>query len=156
MLRKIRALRDRFDEKFEVVASGCWEWRASKGNGYGRIGLGRVSDGWGYAHRVSWMIHKGPIPEGLSVLHRCDNPCCVNPEHLFLGTKADNSKDMFLKGRAARCGRRGEQHRDHKLTSAQVSEIRASDLGCVALSRLYSVSHQAISQIRRGQTWKSI
>jgi hypothetical protein len=74
----------------------CWVWTASTRGGYGSIGIsGRMER----SHRVSWELANGPIPAGLCVLHHCDNPLCVNPGHLFLGTKKDNAKDMYSKGR---------------------------------------------------------
>ena len=84
----------------------CWEWLASKcgtgynkGLGYGQFGKGRNT--W-YAHRVSWVIAYGEIPEGLYVCHHCDNQSCVRPDHLFLGTALENTRDCFAKGREAR------------------------------------------------------
>jgi hypothetical protein len=79
----------------------CWRWTGSVSGryGHGEIGAGRRGEGNRKAHRVSWEIHRGPIPEGVQVLHRCDNGLCVNPEHLRLGTQGDNMRDMSAKGR---------------------------------------------------------
>lgn len=86
----------RFQEKVEKT-DGCWLWRPAKPNEYGKFMVRKgVMDG---AHRVAWTLAHGPIPKGLMVLHRCDNPRCVRPDHLFLGTAADNSRDMVAKGR---------------------------------------------------------
>lgn len=91
----MRSLAERFDSKIERIPfSGCWIWtgRVMERNGYGTLGRN-------LAHRISWKLHSGPIPKGLYVLHRCDVSCCVNPEHLFLGTQLDNVRDMMAKGR---------------------------------------------------------
>ena len=81
--------------------TGCWIWIAALNNrGYGIIGRGARQDGPEPAHRISWELAYGPIPEGLHVLHKCDNPPCVNPHHLFLGTHGDNMRDSVIKGRA--------------------------------------------------------
>ena len=87
---------DRFFQKVNKTGF-CWEWLAGKDkDGYGKIKIrGKTLQ----AHRVSWGIHNGPIPEGIGVLHRCDNPSCVNPLHLFLGTTLDNMRDRDAKGR---------------------------------------------------------
>ena len=97
----VAPLSERVMSKVRVEASGCWVWQGSAGkDGYGRMVYRldgqRVIRG---AHRVSWEVANGPIPEGMHVLHRCDNPPCVNPAHLFLGTQADNMRDMTRKGR---------------------------------------------------------
>src|SRR6266550_5872844 len=73
----------------------CWEWLGSRSKGYGRI---TINCGTELAHRISWIVHIGPIPAGLNVLHHCDNPCCVNPSHLFVGTQTDNNRDCSSKG----------------------------------------------------------
>ena len=88
-------IRDRFFAKVEKTES-CWIWTGSQLRGYGQFWLGGKLH---IAHRVSWVLHVGPIPFGLHALHKCDNPSCVNPEHLFLGTAKTNVHDMMDKGR---------------------------------------------------------
>lgn len=111
--RKSKTLESRFWEKVDKTDS-CWLWTAGKVQGYGMLGVGkRGNQTIKRAHRYSWEIHNGPIPDGLWVLHKCDNPSCVNPDHLFLGTDADNMKDKQHKNRAGM-----------KLTPEQVLEIR--------------------------------
>jgi len=92
---------ERFHEKYVINPdNGCWEWTATLDqSGYGLLGYEGSMKG---AHRFSYKIYKGEIPKGLYVLHKCDNPPCVNPEHLFLGTQKDNMDDMYNKGRAKR------------------------------------------------------
>lgn len=144
-------------------ANGCIEWcgRPLTTGGYGVL---RVKGVFTKAHRHAWAITNGLIPQGLFVLHRCDNPICVNPEHLFLGTAFDNMQDMAAKGRAAGSRRVGEKHPLAKLSSAQVREIRARFRGrapgCRANSRElaaeYGVSADTISGIGYRQTRKEV
>lgn len=111
---KNAALIIRFEQKYITEPNtGCWLWTAAAGI-YGRIGLGSREDGWEHAHRVSWMLYRGPIPEGMHILHRCDIPLCVNPNHLFLGTHGDNMRDAVRKGRANSEAARTKSVRDPK------------------------------------------
>lgn len=124
---------------------GCWEWTAmTNPKGYGIIGINHVPN---LAHRVSYQLEVGPIPTGKCVLHRCDNPACVRPKHLFLGTKGDNNRDMHAKGRAFT-----------KLTAAQVREMRAKfKLGqCPAAGRAYGVTHRMAHLIITRQSWRHV
>lgn len=131
----------------------CWNWTGfCNEDGYG---LRRWHGRKVYAHRFSWELHNGPIPAGLKVLHHCDNPPCIRPEHLFLGTQQDNIKDMDAKGR--RNPARLERHGRAKLTLIQVRTIRqrrTSGEKCVPLAMEYKVAPTLISRIGRGQIWK--
>lgn len=142
-------LRDRFEKFFDRSdASSCWEWkghRSSKGYGY----FGREKR----AHRISWEIYHGPIPDNLHVLHRCDNPPCVNPAHLFLGTNIDNIADREQKGRGAAF----REHRSTtKLTRQQVLSIRADPRFQADIAADYGVSRSAVSLIKLNKRWQWI
>ncbi len=107
----------------------CWEWRGFRNEfGYGRTRHGRLDRGKQGAHRVAWALVNGTIPEGAHVLHRCDNPPCCNPAHLFLGTHTDNMRDMSEKGRARGfigTQLRGELNPRTKLADARVTHLRS-------------------------------
>lgn len=129
----------------------CWEWRASvTRHGYGKIGVAGRGHGFHVgAHRVSYEIHFGAIPEGLHVLHRCDNPPCVNPDHLFLGTHQDNVNDMRAKGRG-KCFRR--------LDEASVREIKrlVPTHTHRQIADLFDISTSAVQHIKRGHVWAHV
>lgn len=164
--------------------NGCWLWTGPKvGRGYGKVNWrGKTAR----AHRVAWEITYGLIPDGMWVLHKCDNPACCRPNHLFLGTCADNVRDMCEKGRQAQGNRsgnhthperrprgdahysrirpealaRGEKHGNAKLTDADVREIRAlyrtSNISIRALAHRFGVSTCPIYQIVRGNAWQHV
>ena len=138
---------------------GCWEWQGSRHpNGHGYFSAGRASVG--YAHRAAWEFVHGPIPFGLFVCHHCDNPPCVRPDHLFLGTQNDNVQDAVSKGRMSR----GESHHAAKLTEAAVREIRVAEVGWTqsrqslarALAPRYGVTSFAVKAVLQRNRWRHI
>lgn len=144
---------ERFFAKIEPIPEcGCWIWLGA----LDQIGYGLGYDGRRVlrAHRLSWRIVNGPIPEGIDVLHHCDVRPCVNPHHLFLGTHAENMADMVRKGRSRHVLRLGEKNPSAKLTSAQVAEIRASKELQRTLALRFVVDQSTISLIRNGRIWK--
>lgn len=136
----------------------CWLWTRARSHGYGKVWSPderRVVS----AHRVAWELTNGAIPDGLCVLHRCDNPPCVRPDHLFLGTIKDNNDDKLNKGRLvsgfAVVGYRGEKHWKARLTRQQAEEIRArSTEPRAALAAEFGVSVATIKAIRGGRLWQ--
>lgn len=142
---------------------GCWEWTgATDRRGYGRLPNG--TDRHLAAHRASWILANGPIPAGLFVCHRCDNPGCVRPDHLFLGTQADNMRDAAGKGRMGSQVHpervSGELNGNHRLTLAEVGEIRrryaAGDGLQRELGAMFGVTQTTVSGIVRGRKWKQL
>jgi hypothetical protein len=139
---------------------GCWLWTGGLRRKYGSFGRsGRLY----LAHRMAWELSYGAIPAGMSVCHKCDNPPCVNPAHLFIGTHAENMADMAAKGRSRgfpgdlHWSRqnldklpRGDAHANSKLTDAQVREVRAALGTNRQIAREYGVSDTLIGRIRRG------
>lgn len=132
----------------------CWDWTGACNSGrYGMIRINRKNIG---AHRFSWELHFDKIPNGLLVCHHCDNPTCVNPFHLFLGTTIDNTKDMFDKGRANKS--KGEDNGMAKLTSDNIKEIRylKGKFTQKALGEMFDVRRGTIGKIHRNERWKHI
>lgn len=130
--------------------NGCWSWIGAKcrKTGYGSLQI----DGTGRrAHRFSYELHHGPIPDGMVVMHACDNPGCVNPAHLSLGTNQDNVDDKMAKGRHR--GPRGELSGSARLTRADVVRIRAERRTCNVWAAELGVSPKTIADARSGRTW---
>lgn len=166
------------------ITDGCWEWTATRNaHGYGTITVGGTKR---LAHRIAWEITFGPLMDQRHVLHHCDNPPCVRPDHLFRGTQADNLRDMFGKGRGRPAGfsserqpdqtrrargddhwmhkhpervARGSAHGKSKLTEDQVREIRNLSKGGWTLARLsaeYGVRMSTLSMVIRRETWAHV
>jgi hypothetical protein len=129
--------------------NGCWEWTGIKlqSGGYGRFRFDGID--W-RAHRLS-VILDGHDPTGLYVCHHCDNPICVNPAHLFLGTHQDNMRDKMEKGRASGGGKKLR-----KLTDEQIRYVKDSPLSSRKLSAELDITHTCILQIRRGNTYREV
>jgi predicted XRE-type DNA-binding protein len=144
---------ERFLQKVAVVETGCWDWQASRlPKGYGRFSIpdGNCNSKSILAHVWAYEYYKGPSG-ALIVCHVCDNPSCVNPDHLFLGSYQDNSNDAMTKGRTCtKC-----KHWNAKLDDEQVRQIRDSiGLSQQQLATMYGVSRGHISQLRRNTRWK--
>lgn len=149
---------NRFRQSYRKCSENeCWEWLLSVNHdGYGRLKIGRRVE---RAHRVSYVLHRGQIPEGMLVCHRCDNPRCVNPKHLFLGTPKDNMADMVRKGRAFRHDQRGERNHGATLSRRDAClaiELIAKGMSNTAIAERLGVAHSSISSIRRGKTWREL
>lgn len=146
---------ERVMERIIKRDNGCWEWQGGKNckGGYGRIKFGYDHH---LVHRISYEYHYGKIPDGMEICHHCDNPICVNPEHLFLGTRSDNMRDMFAKGRHRPVN--GENNGNSRLTQKQVDSIRKEyskgDVSQRGLARKYSVTQGCIAGIICHRTWK--
>jgi len=144
--------RERFLSKVAVTRNGCWLWTGLvRPDGYGAA---RWQGREEAAHRVAWKLFRGTIAKGISVCHRCDVRACVNPAHLFLGTPAENARDMQQKGR----DRRGERHGSARLRLEQVRRIKAmlkeDRMYASEIAREFGVSETTIRAIKTGKTWK--
>lgn len=148
-----------------AVAGGCWTWTGSRNRqGYGSF---RFAGGQQRAHRVAWELFRGPIPTGADICHRCDNPPCVRPDHLFPGTRAENMADCRMKGRTATGERhvsrlhpertpRGEANGLSVLTADKVRAIRAATESGYAIAARFGISESNVSMVRNRKTWKHV
>lgn len=150
MTRKRKTSIERFEAGIRKDAQ-CWIWIAYRlPSGYGYFWDGKRRE---YAHRVSWRTFRGEIPEGLHVLHRCDIPACVNPDHLFLGTAKDNRQDAIRKGRVPM----NERHPHAKLSQKSAREIRnarSNGETYKEIARRYGVNKNTVRALCLGRTWK--
>lgn len=144
--------RDAFLSRVERVPfSGCWIWTGCAD----KLGYARVRGGTDYlGHRYAFRHFVADIPDDACVLHRCDVPCCVNPDHLFLGTHQDNMADRDNKGRAARL--RGEANGNSKLTEAIVREILLSPLSQEKAAKHYGLQRVWVQKIRQRKVWAHV
>lgn len=137
--------------------NGCWEWMGTRRSNYGRFRVGGKYGRLVDAHRFSFVLFKSELGE-LDVLHKCDNPCCVNPKHLKLGTHKENMADRDAKGRM-RPPPKGDKHHSNKLTNEDVLQIRAqykNGATPAELARKYRVSGTNISLIVKWKIWRHL
>lgn len=152
-----RPVEERFWERVEVRGEDeCWPWLRLDGSpteGRGQLWIDGANE---YAPRVSWALAYGPIPDDRFVLHDCDNPSCVNPAHLFLGTQRENMLDMEAKGRRARCGRSGSKNPAARLTLSRVRAMRAlaGEMSYGQLARRFGVSKSQVVRIVNYENWR--
>ena len=159
MGRKAIPIEDRFLNLCTPDEARCWIWHGKTASGhgstYGAIKAGTINNGdrrTALAHRISYELYNGPIPDGIHVLHKCDVSLCVNPDHLFLGTHRDNIDDMLSKDRSCR----GERNGHAVLTESDVLFIRHSSESTKDLALKYCISASAIRKARSGRTWRHI
>lgn len=147
-----RPIEERFWEKV-AKGEGCWEWQGRRTKpGYGRFWPQGLKGPAVQAHRIAWELVNGPIPAGLYVCHSCDNPPCVRPDHLWLGTNRENQLDAVAKGR----GNAGERNNKARISTADAEAIRASTEATGALAIRYGISPGHVWRIRRGERWAHV
>lgn len=152
---------ERFSAKYTVKPNGCWVWTGAKVGLSFNYGKFWYKGAYDKAHRAAYKMFVGDIPKGLWVLHKCDTPECVNPNHLFLGTRIDNVADMLRKGRGGQHKNppRGARRKDSKLTESSVLDIRkrcASGESQGSVAKLYNVQQSTVFKIVHRQRWAHI
>jgi len=140
-----------FDFFIPEPNSGCWLWVGSvSDSGYGKFSIGNHVQV--QAHRFSWELHNGDIPEGLFACHKCDVRCCVNPEHLFIGTQSDNLNDMVQKRRDNPA--RGERNARSRFTEEKIQAIRSDTRRLRIIAAAYDISISWVTEIKAGRGWR--
>jgi len=151
------ATKARFWSRVVVKVGGCWLWTGSKDrDGYGAL---IVRNRYWVASRFSYFLHFGEIPDGVSVCHTCDNPSCVNPGHLFLGTQRQNMLDARNKGREGKLWKRGETNHCAKLTEKKARKLlalRRQGISAVVAAKQFAISPAQVRKIWAGQKWKHL
>lgn len=148
--RKLKPLEERFEGKYIIdETTGCWLWQGATSSGYGVLGRGKSGEGTIRASRVSYLKHNGPLKDEDIICYKCHNPLCVNPEHIYAGTRSDNQMDRVKD----RTSNRGERHGNSKLTEEQVKEIRTYPKGYIITARKFGVSPELIRRIRKRDLW---
>lgn len=156
LVRPRGSLEDRFFAKIQKTSS-CWHWVGPiRPNGYGQIQEGGKGSRNVSAHRLSYELHKGKIPDGMVVMHSCDNPACVNPDHLSVGTYKDNTHDMIAKGRKRTVAPKGTGNGKAKLNDDLVRYIRQSDKKAASIARELGLSENCIRGVLSGRTWSHV
>lgn len=159
----VEIMKARILSQIDKTEDKCWNWKGwIKPSGYGHITCTRLKIQ--STHRMAWRVFKGEIPKGLCVLHKCDNKKCCNPDHLYLGTVKDNTRDalergQFPKGKNPSKGFPGEKHHKAKLTNEnimQIRELRKKGHTYSEISKLFNIDSKHISKIARGLAWKCV
>jgi hypothetical protein len=133
---------------------GCWDWLGGKNAaGYGRLTFRKMRF---LAHRASFFAFNGKISKSKNACHRCDNPACVNPDHIFKGTQLDNIRDCIKKGRFRARGVQGERNGLAKLNNETVISLRSDKRTSTELAKIYGVSLSSICRARKKETWRNI
>jgi hypothetical protein len=154
-MSKRQYITESLKEKFESLVSqepmtGCWLWMGmTTFQGYGQMLSVNKRVG---AHRISWTLYRGQIPSGMLVCHHCDTRLCVNPIHLFLGSRADNIHDAKKKGRTSS----GEKRYNAKLTNEKVRQIRQDERTLAEIAAAYGVASSLISRVKTRDIWKNV
>jgi len=163
-VHKLHKIQESFETRFWKYVrktEGCWLWTGFLSKcGRGQLRLGRASEGAMQSARASWIVHFGHIPDGMSVLHHCDNPSCVRPDHLYLGTQQDNMRDKHDRKRHHLLGRghliAGERNPNSTLTWGSVAEIRSrhsTGERAVALAKEFGVTKEQVYHVLHNRCW---